>query len=345
MCLIIYRPRPVTAKVEPITRAMLQNSKASGNDDSYGAMWAEGGKLFSWRGLSDSFDTFAQLVEDLSASAAPFALHMRYATHGKVTVENAHPFEVVPGLGMMHNGILTAWSPDNGRACDQSDTARLAETLRNFPRNWWLNRSLRFVLEEAIGYGNKLCILHESGRGFLVNEAAGKWEAGAWFSNDSHKSRSIVVWRDKDGTKRRGFDWGDESGAQWDDYQRGALPSAATEGTKGANVQGAKSARLSALAFAKDDREAVGACLIDGTIVCLDCVDETRGTGHDVTSIIFSDEIQRHRPLDCDVCGAALVEWLDDEDEDGAAVAEVEGLERAADVFLNRIRENEGSGN
>jgi hypothetical protein len=55
-------------------------------------------------------------------------LHLRRATHGDVNHEMAHPFEVRPGLLLMHNGSIDCLAPQD---TEVSDTAELARLLRD----------------------------------------------------------------------------------------------------------------------------------------------------------------------------------------------------------------------
>lgn len=55
-------------------------------------------------------------------------LHLRRATHGDINREMAHPFEVRPGLLLMHNGSIDCLAPQDTAV---SDTAELVRLLRD----------------------------------------------------------------------------------------------------------------------------------------------------------------------------------------------------------------------
>ncbi len=90
--------------IEPERRAILAATLARLNDerggDSWGVCRLESESPHVHRGLT----TLADHVGVLLGSPRLFA-HTRWATHGKVTIENAHPF-AVNGIIGAHNGIV-----------------------------------------------------------------------------------------------------------------------------------------------------------------------------------------------------------------------------------------------
>lgn len=68
-------------------------------------------------------------------------IHFRMRTDGKINLANAHPYEVVPGMHMMHNGVLGAYK--TGRDSEMSDSANFVE------------KEVRPIIEkEGIDYAN-----------------------------------------------------------------------------------------------------------------------------------------------------------------------------------------------
>lgn len=134
------------------------------------------------------FDPFAtayyEAVEKYGKDS-PFLVHMRIKTAGAVSENNTHPFEVAGGA-MIHNGSL--FYPDKdyiGPDDDtRSDTRVFAEELKNILTFENVKRA-EAAIRSAIGYHNKLVFLYDDGRYHIVNEQAGNWVDGIWYSNGS----------------------------------------------------------------------------------------------------------------------------------------------------------------
>lgn len=109
----------------------------------------------------------------------PYVAHWRYATHGSKGIENVHPFEVVKGgLAMVHNGIINIEIKNKKR----SDTAHFVDVLKTAG----VERVCEKTQEELgriVGSNNKLAFLDARGVVSIVNEKAGTWEGGRWYSN------------------------------------------------------------------------------------------------------------------------------------------------------------------
>ena len=117
--------------------------------------------------------------------------HARYATHGSMTVDNCHPFQVGVGNNLTylaHNGILPIIEP---KGDDRSDTRIFAEDL--LPAIGGVtaldNPQVSNLIEDFTG-GSKVCILTIDPRAeyqcYLYHaEKGSKDESGVWWSNDS----------------------------------------------------------------------------------------------------------------------------------------------------------------
>jgi len=103
-------------------------------------------------------------------------IHLRYRTAGEVNLENTHPFEVIPGIYLMHNGVINI-------ACNQdpkrSDTWHFAELVlkpilldAKDPHDMLRNGSLLFLIEQYTGSGNRFVLFDKFG-GVVLNEE--KW--------------------------------------------------------------------------------------------------------------------------------------------------------------------------
>lgn len=132
------------------------------NSDGMGLVFWEAGKPCVFRTLDKqaAYDFLCKL--DGKA-----IIHYRYATHGNVSLDMAHPFEIIKGVYFIHNGIVDA--PHDTDA-SLSDTARLVRhVLRPMldnainPVEFVRSASFRFLLEKLLGTSNRAVICDEVG--------------------------------------------------------------------------------------------------------------------------------------------------------------------------------------
>jgi len=171
MCLIAY-VKPGNKIPESYFRAA-----AHDNDDGIGIMWSDGIEKFLG---SKMVKRAWRLAKRLHEANAEFAVHFRYATHGRVALVNTHPFRTPDGNAyVMHNGILSQYTPKDAGG-DVSDTRNLVDIMRGVDvagdLQYWEK------MEEHIGWGNKLCVMSRDGEFRIVNETAGDWIDGVWYS-------------------------------------------------------------------------------------------------------------------------------------------------------------------
>jgi predicted glutamine amidotransferase len=89
------------------------------------------------------------------------AVHFRYATHGRVSIGNCHPFDIGGGWYLMHNGIL----PFTPSKSHKSDTWQLSQYLKKMNISQWDDTQLKAflpILREASG-GDRLLIAKSDG--------------------------------------------------------------------------------------------------------------------------------------------------------------------------------------
>ena len=180
MCVIIYKP------VEKyISDRRLREAHAA-NPDGCGIMWAAMGGLRFKRGLWD-FSTFLREFNKCYRDYGDrdYIIHFRTASASDIGLEYCHPFFVNPGLAFMQNGNLyefTDYFP--GREKDgNSDVQRFNEEILQRTPNC-LDENFRQILERyASECLSKFVFLDNQGGIEIINESAGEWRKGIWYSN------------------------------------------------------------------------------------------------------------------------------------------------------------------
>jgi hypothetical protein len=190
MCIIAAIPSG-----KPISKATLKTCWDN-NPHGGGFMYSDNGRVITYKEMH-SFKNYwkefckARLLFNKSA----FVCHFRISTHGKINEENCHPFIVDKSLGFAHNGIIYSAPKSN----DYSDTYMFNEViLKKLPQGFLGNPSIMSLVKNYIGNGSKLAFLSGAGVISIVNEKAGVWDGGVWYSNTGYKR---VDYYDYGGTK------------------------------------------------------------------------------------------------------------------------------------------------
>ena len=186
MCLIIYSE---SGKLP--TRADFFEA-AECNPDGIGIMSTDGvHKFIGKRKTRRAWRYLQQIASD----GAPFGVHFRWATHGRVSRENCHPFPIGDSDAyLMHNGIL--WTHAMATD-DKSDTAVFAAEVA--PAILSLAYSDRAEYLQKMGReaaSNRLLIMRDAGRAFdVVNPYLWTKDDGILYSNDYSIGRMAMVQR------------------------------------------------------------------------------------------------------------------------------------------------------
>ena len=178
MCLAILK-----TKEGKLPASALEIASRS-NNDGFGIAVALGEKLHIVKSMR--LDDVKKTLEKFRDF--PSIIHLRLATHGEKNVGNCHPFLVDDSTAFIHNGVITIPTPDK----DKSDTWHFANLIvkphqRETKGEWLWTAHASLSLHLLAGYSNKFCFLRADGKHLIVNESAGSWEDGCWFSNSSHK--------------------------------------------------------------------------------------------------------------------------------------------------------------
>lgn len=190
MCILSYLPTGTDVDVDGLLNGGINNP------DGHGwaiALPAEG-RILSGKSLDvqEALDQFADVrAKNL---AGPALFHSRWATHGSISVDNVHPFNVGgnPLTVVAHNGILPKEAYP-GKGDDRSDTRLFADDILSTRYRRLDKPTAFYALSQWATRSNKLVILTVDPRyqrnAYLVNEDMGQWDAhtGIWHSNGDYK--------------------------------------------------------------------------------------------------------------------------------------------------------------
>lgn len=207
MCLIIYAP-----KGQEVPREVLSYS-ASQNDDGIGVMSRDGVRKYLGKKMLKRARRYIETV--LVPNAIPYAVHMRWATHGDVNLDNTHPYETPEKTHyVMHNGIISLTTAESSAA--ESDTAVYVRKFLDKMGDIETDAAFYKQVGTHIGWGNKLVVMDSQARFAICNEDAGTWIEGVWYSNTYSLPASFLPNRSRYAGSYAGYGW--VGGGYDDDY-------------------------------------------------------------------------------------------------------------------------------
>lgn len=178
MCLIIYIP-PNTQPPAPA----IFHSAALANPDGWGLMFARDGCLYTKRSLQP-FKHPQALDSDW-----PAVWHFRTASSSTVSLSQTHPLRVSDTAALCHNGNLYEFSDQFATGPlpgdTRSDTQRFIERIlrRLPPFTAWPFATAALVDHYFSQNLSKGVLMDNQGNVRIINERAGYWQDGCWFSN------------------------------------------------------------------------------------------------------------------------------------------------------------------
>lgn len=200
MCIAICKPSGVK-----IAKRILKACFKS-NPDGAGFAYAspEQGKVILTKGFF-SFRSFWEHYREIDPENRSVLIHFRVSTSGKIDSVNCHPWRIDEKHAMIHNGMLTSRFPTL-KSEEYSDTGLFTHTILKplflQSQNAWKTEAFEWMLEEAIGGGNKIAIMDHTGEFKIFNKHLGENEHGAWFSNKTYKEERV---RNKTTSKSSNF--------------------------------------------------------------------------------------------------------------------------------------------
>lgn len=189
MCIVIYKPKNKIIPKHYLENAFRYNSDGAGflvHDSS-------NNKLICKKG----FFTFKLFWKEyLKYYNHQCIIHFRIKTSGERNEDNCHPFFINDGLGFAHNGIIIIDQKDSR----YSDTWHFNKKIlqhyhRNCPEAWFNNRFKNLFdrinnpqCKSINLLSSKFVFMDKFGNISIINESAGDWEDGVWYSNKSYKN-------------------------------------------------------------------------------------------------------------------------------------------------------------
>lgn len=198
MCLIVHKPAGVAWPLDVL------RSAARKNPDGIGWMYHDGQQMRVGRYVNPNRKAYKHKLLETAAALADHEvlLHLRQATHGDVTKANCHPFKVIDGLYMMHNGVLYDEDPQGA----ESDTGSFIRTklrpLLQRDRGLIYTGALMGLLESAVSSFNRLVFMDAEGWVGYVNHAEGVMYNDCWLSNTyawGHTAPTAIMEWEKEG--------------------------------------------------------------------------------------------------------------------------------------------------
>tara|TARA_Y100000310_G_scaffold315346_1_gene365770 strand:+ start:529 stop:1416 length:888 start_codon:yes stop_codon:yes gene_type:complete len=187
MCLLILQE-----KESKIKDNLLKNAY-NVNPDGVGYSYVDNGKLTTkkYRKYNKFLSNWKSDVREFG-SVTPFLLHFRLATHGlDEGTFNVHPFTVRQGLVFAHNGIIN--EVDNDKKLSDTQVFN-RDILKNLKKSFLHDEILLKLIEGFIG-ASKLVFLKNDSTYKIVNESAGHWKDGVWFSNSSYDYKPYTIYK------------------------------------------------------------------------------------------------------------------------------------------------------
>lgn len=179
MCIAIFKPK------DKILNKEILETCSKNNPDGIGFSYIDKDKMYIKKFMK--FEDFYAEYKKVETKSN-MLIHFRIATHGKVELDNCHPFWLNNRMSLIHNGIISGY----GDRTTKSDTRDFIDkVIGNISWKMWKNPSFRELVGNAIGY-SKLVILDITGDYFIINESKGKWDDGVWYSNDSYKPKQVT---------------------------------------------------------------------------------------------------------------------------------------------------------
>lgn len=199
MCLIIHKPADVPIPAELLRAAAVHNVHG------WGLMgFDREQRTFVRKGGNVDVETLIRL--ERRYRHAEYALHLRRQTRGGSGADNAHPFRVIDGIELMHNGTIDLPTRQPGRSDTWHFVHQVLRPLAQRHPGLLSDYGFVRVLELALRPQNKLALLDRRLRRIvLINRAHGAEFEGLWLSGTRWIDRGLLPLADAPQAQERRY--------------------------------------------------------------------------------------------------------------------------------------------
>lgn len=178
MCIAIVKPEGTVISDETLIECY------TNNPDGAGIAYARDNHIVIVKGIFSTKELIKQVRKAEQVAEGAMLIHCRIGTSGPNNKVNCHPHIVNDQCVLIHNGILDIDVPKNSKVSDT--ILYIQEFLKELPKDFMHNKAMTKLIEDHIGSHNKFCLLDNKGNYTIINEKAGEWEDGIWYSNWSY---------------------------------------------------------------------------------------------------------------------------------------------------------------
>lgn len=155
----------------------------SKNRDGIGVMYADSGIVQVHKYLPKKAAEFLRFYRD-QIDGRDCIWHARMQTHGKIDMDNCHPYKVTDKLWMAHNGILSSGNESDTAKSDTWHFIRnVIEPVLAYEPDRLMRPEYQTFLGNLIGSTNKFGFMDGYGNAVIINRSSGVTYEGAWLSN------------------------------------------------------------------------------------------------------------------------------------------------------------------
>jgi len=156
------------------------------NPDGLGIGFVEGGKLRTYKDLSNVDRIYSIYKKFRKSNSTPVLIHARIGTQGSKDESNIHPYFVNEDLMMIHNGIIDIDIINHKK----SDTWHVARSIQRFYDPSMVMQEGTHehnIIQSMCGRTNKLVFLDVHNNYHIMNARLGHYDKeGNWYSNHNY---------------------------------------------------------------------------------------------------------------------------------------------------------------